>query len=264
VSGPAAGAGIAPGLAGGGSAGQALLAVGESALEQPGQVVVRLLVAFVLTYALGFERELRGSPAGERTFALIGLATAMIGILAGHGAANALVGAVTGVGFIGGGLTFRQSTSEGDVLRGITTAAAIFAAAAIGSACGEGFLIAATLGTALLLLVLELGRLPGLKVLNARRWTDRFADDEEYAVAPPATHPADPAVGHSGPNDPALHHPETPGHRPPGRRPEPPGAAPVRQPPPIPDAQAGQHPRPPDDPATRRPEPPERPPGSAQ
>jgi putative Mg2+ transporter-C (MgtC) family protein len=162
----------------------ALLAVGESAKENPGEVAIRLVVAFVLSYALGFERELRGSPAGERTFALIGVGTALVGVLAGHGSPNALVGAVTGVGFIGGGLVFRQATREGDVLRGITTAAAIFATATIGSACGEGFLLAATIADALLLLVLELGRIPGLKKFDARRWADRFDDDEEYRGPP--------------------------------------------------------------------------------
>ncbi|HEY2669947.1 MAG TPA: MgtC/SapB family protein [Rugosimonospora sp.] len=160
------------------------LGFGESALEHPLEVVVRLLVAFVLSYTLGYERELRGSPAGERTFSLIGVGSALVGLLAGHGSPNALVGAVTGIGFIGGGLVFRVSTQEGDVLRGITTAAAIFAAATIGSACGEGFLISATLGDALLLLVLEFGRIPGLKILDARRWADRFDDDEEYRGLP--------------------------------------------------------------------------------
>src|SRR5690242_11477908 len=59
------------------------------------RVVLHLVVAFVLTYALGFERELRGSPAGDRTFSLIGLGTALIGILSRHGAPFALAGAVT-------------------------------------------------------------------------------------------------------------------------------------------------------------------------
>jgi len=47
-------------------------------------LVARLLLAFALTYVLGFERELRGSPAGDRTFSLIGVAGAVIGLLADH------------------------------------------------------------------------------------------------------------------------------------------------------------------------------------
>jgi putative Mg2+ transporter-C (MgtC) family protein len=142
------------------------------------EVVVRLLVAFGLSYALGFERELRGSLAGDRTFSLIGVGSATIGIVAAHGAPNALAGAVTGIGFIGGGLAFRRSTKQGEVLHGITTAAAIFAAAAIGAAAGEGFLLAAALATAMVLLILEIRYIPGLRVLDARSWSSRFANDE--------------------------------------------------------------------------------------
>jgi len=96
-----------------------------------------LVVAFVLTYVLGFERQLRGSPAGDRTFSLIGLGAAVVGVLAENGAPNALAGAVTGIGFIGGGLVFRQGHGNGEIVRGVTTAAAIFATAAIGAAAGE-------------------------------------------------------------------------------------------------------------------------------
>lgn len=39
--------------------------------------IIRLLVTFGLTFALGFERQLRGSPAGNRTFSLIGLGAAL-------------------------------------------------------------------------------------------------------------------------------------------------------------------------------------------
>ncbi len=143
-----------------------------------GEVVVRLLLAFGLSYVLGFERELRGSLAGDRTFSLIGVGGAVIGILASHGAPNALTGVVTGIGFIGGGLVFRQATRQGEALRGITTAAAIFAAAAIGAAAGEGFLLTAILGTALVLFILEIRHIPVLRVFDARRWSSRFADDD--------------------------------------------------------------------------------------
>jgi hypothetical protein len=40
-------------------------------------LLVRVVVAFALTYLLGYERELRGSPAGDRTFSLIGAASAV-------------------------------------------------------------------------------------------------------------------------------------------------------------------------------------------
>jgi len=54
-----------------------------------GEVAIRLVVAFLLTYVLGFERQLRGSPAGDRTFSLIALGAAVVGVLAENGAPNA-------------------------------------------------------------------------------------------------------------------------------------------------------------------------------
>jgi MgtC family len=69
--------------------------------------VMHLLVAAALTYTLGFERDLRGAPAGDRVFALIGVGAGIVGVLAVHGAPTALQGALTGIGFIGAGLVFR-------------------------------------------------------------------------------------------------------------------------------------------------------------
>jgi len=145
--------------------------------------VLRLVVTFGLTLVLGFERQLRGSPAGNRTFSLIGLGAAVIGLLSESAAPNALAGAVTGIGFIGAGLVFRQKEGRGEVVRGVTTAAAIFATAAIGAAAGEGRLLTATV---LVLVSLELPHVPGLRVLDAARYESRFAPDN-----PPPQRPAD-------------------------------------------------------------------------
>jgi putative Mg2+ transporter-C (MgtC) family protein len=54
------------------------------------------------------------------------------------GAGNAIAGVVTGIGFIGGALVFR---GEEGVLRGITSASAVFVATAIGVAAGAGYLV---------------------------------------------------------------------------------------------------------------------------
>jgi uncharacterized membrane protein YhiD involved in acid resistance len=69
-------------------------------------LLVRVVVAFaptyLLTYVLGYKRELRGSPAGHRAFSLIGTASAVVGNPGRGGSPKAIVGAVTGIGFIGG------------------------------------------------------------------------------------------------------------------------------------------------------------------
>jgi len=144
--------------------------------------IVHVLVAVALAYAIGFERDVRGAGAGDRTFGLIGVGAGIVGVLAAHGATEALTGALTGVGFIGAVLVFRQQHPE--IVRGLTTAAAILAAVAVGAAAGEGRLLVATVGTALTLLILEMRFLPGLRILNGRTWAGRFANDD---LPPPRT-----------------------------------------------------------------------------
>src|SRR5438128_5460126 len=92
-------------------------------------LLARIALGFILAYLLGFEREIRGSPAGDRTFSLVGAASAAITAVAYRSSPQAVAGVVTGVGFIGAGVVFH---SEGGAIKGITTAATIFAAAAIG------------------------------------------------------------------------------------------------------------------------------------
>jgi putative Mg2+ transporter-C (MgtC) family protein len=143
-------------------------------------IVLHVLLAFGLTFAIGFERELRGSPAGDRTFSLIGVASGVIGVLASqNGALSILSGAVTGVGFIGAGMLFRPSNEPMATMHGVTTAATIIAAAAIGAASGEGQVWLAVVATAIILLILELRYIPGLRVLDARGWSDRFKNDAD-------------------------------------------------------------------------------------
>lgn len=161
-------------------------------------LVGRLALAFGLTFALGFERELRGSAAGDRTFALIGIAGAVIGIFAAHNAPTALAGAVTGVGFIGAGLLFRQNLPPGATgregrtagqlatLHGVTTAAAILSAAVIGASAGEGLPLVAIGATVFVLLALELRYIPFLRILDAGRYSNRFRSDDEPKPGPDA------------------------------------------------------------------------------
>jgi putative Mg2+ transporter-C (MgtC) family protein len=147
-----------------------------------GADLVHVLVAMGLTYALGFERDLRGSAAGDRVFALIGIAAGLVGVFAIDGSPNALQGVLTGIGFIGAAVLFRQDLGRVQLVRGLTTAAALFAAVTIGAAAGEGRLLIATAVTAITLLVLEVRYIPGLMLLDGRRWTGRFRNDE---IPPP-------------------------------------------------------------------------------
>ena len=147
-----------------------------------------LAVAVALTYALGFERAVRGAAAGDRVFSLIGAGSGAVGIIAAHGAPNAAAGAITGVGFIGGGMVFRQAVGRDHVVVGLNTAAAIFAAAAIGLLAGQGRMLVAGAATLLAVFVLEIRHIRVLNMLDGRRWASRIRDDE-------------PAPARAGPED---------------------------------------------------------------
>ncbi len=125
------------------------------------------MLAAVLGGFVGLERELRGYPAGIRTLALVAIGatlfTEISQLLGGNDRVAAQI--VTGIGFIGAGLIFR----EGYTVRGITTAATIWAAAAMGMAVGMELYIVAVAGAVILFVVLE-----------ARPLTRRF----ERAIAP--------------------------------------------------------------------------------
>lgn len=89
---------------------------------------------------VGFERQLRGRPAGVRTSSLICLGTAMFVYLGmslreeGGDATRVLGQVVTGVGFLGGGVIM---TRDG-LVTGVTSAAVVWVLAAVGAAIGAG------------------------------------------------------------------------------------------------------------------------------
>lgn len=131
------------------------------------EIVARLVLAAALGGFVGLERELRGYPAGIRTLALVAIGatlfTEISQLLGGDDRVAAQI--VSGIGFIGAGLIFR----EGYTVRGITTAATIWAAAAMGMAVGLELYIVAVAAAVILFVVLE-----------ARPLTRRF----ERAIAP--------------------------------------------------------------------------------
>jgi putative Mg2+ transporter-C (MgtC) family protein len=119
-------------------------------------LVGRVALASFLGYLVGLERAYRGKDAGDRTFALIALGSAaFVGMafeLLPTSADRVIQGVTVGVGFLGAGVIFR---AEGAV-HGLTTAAAAWAASAMGSLAGGGLYLAATLITVLVVIVLEL------------------------------------------------------------------------------------------------------------
>lgn len=124
----------------------------------------RVAVAAVLTAALGYEREHAGKSAGLRTHMLVGIAAALFtafseAVVARAGGAPAdllrtVQAVATGVGFLGAGVFFRSDAD--DRVRGLTTAASLWAASAVGMCAGAGLFVLGTLASLLLLAVLHL------------------------------------------------------------------------------------------------------------
>lgn len=120
-----------------------------------------LALALVLSALIGLEREIRQKSAGLRTHTLVGVGAALFMLISKYGFTDVLepgrvvldpsrVAAqiVTGVGFLGAGLIFVRR----DAVRGLTTAAAIWVTAAIGSASGAGLPVLAVLATGIYVL----------------------------------------------------------------------------------------------------------------
>lgn len=102
-------------------------------LEEAAQVSF----AFVIGAVIGLEREFRSKPAGFRTMILISVGACLYTILskenAGYGSADRIASnIVTGIGFIGAGVIFKEGIS----VNGLTTAALIWITAALGMAIG--------------------------------------------------------------------------------------------------------------------------------
>jgi putative Mg2+ transporter-C (MgtC) family protein len=142
-------------------------------------LVWRLGLALVLSTVIGLEREVRQKNAGMRTHALVGVGAALFMLVSTYGFSDVLqtrlivldpsrvaAQVVSGIGFIGGGLIFVQRSN----VRGLTTAAGVWATAAVGLAAGGDLPVLAT-ATTLAYLIVSLGyphlarRLPGSDAL---------------------------------------------------------------------------------------------------
>jgi putative Mg2+ transporter-C (MgtC) family protein len=123
-------------------------------------LAIRLAIGLVLGAVIGFERELQRQPAGFRTHSLVSLGAALFTVVGGYGfgggdnidPTRVAAQIVSGIGFIGAG-TILQYRGH---IRGLTTAASLWAVAAIGMAAGAGLLITALIGTGLILVILRI------------------------------------------------------------------------------------------------------------
>lgn len=131
-------------------------------------MVFRLSFAALVGLVIGLNRERRGRSAGMRTFMLVSTGAAMFVMIplqadgdSSFAAANALSrtiqGVATGVGFLGAGLILQPQSKQSNTVkvRGLTTAASVWMAAALGAAIGCGLWQMCLFGSVLSLLTLS-------------------------------------------------------------------------------------------------------------
>lgn len=143
------------------------------------ETVVRLLLTMFLCALIGAEREARERPAGLRTHVLVGLGSCLFMMVSiaiasqwgnpGVDPARIAANVVTGIGFLGAGTIWLR----GDIIKGLTTAASIWATASIGLCVGMGWYFPAVIATLLIF-----ASLTALRQVE-RRW---FGKGDRYSA----------------------------------------------------------------------------------
>jgi len=150
-------------------------------LAANGFIALNLVGALLLGMLVGYERSYNGRAAGMRTYGLVCMASTALTVFVGHAAfwyggtaanvsadpTRVVSGVVTGVGFLGAGVIMKDGLS----ISGLTTAASIWAASAIGVLLGVGFYAAALLMALLCMMSMSMlqrleARLPGRATLE--------------------------------------------------------------------------------------------------
>ncbi len=142
----------------------------DALLINDAEIALRLFLAFLIGAVIGTERKFRHKPAGLRTHALVGLGAALFTIIGVYGfqefsgapyfltnmdPARIAAQIVVGVGFIGGGLIFREENQ----VSGLTTAASIWLTAGLGTGIGAGMYLTVLIAAVLGFIALRLNRI---------------------------------------------------------------------------------------------------------
>jgi len=152
-------------------------------MEIHGETALQLFLSFIIGCAIGLEREYRSKAAGLRTMIMICIGSTIfteisLGI-GGESPDRIASNIITGIGFLGAGVIFKDGLS----INGITTATTIWIAAALGMAVGAGEYFIALIGSVVVLIVLSLfenfQRLI-VRLHQARSYKITFEEDENF------------------------------------------------------------------------------------
>jgi len=125
------------------------------------EIVLRLVLAAIAGGIIGFERKYVHKPAGIRTHMLVSIGAALFTLVSttsffsGADPSRIAAGIVTGIGFLGAGTIFRDENK----VQGLTTAASLWAVAAVGLTIAAGLYLVSMVSVMLIILILQLNKL---------------------------------------------------------------------------------------------------------
>jgi putative Mg2+ transporter-C (MgtC) family protein len=152
-------------------------------------IAIRIGAALLAGAVIGIDRERKRKPAGMRTHALVSIGAAVVVLtVVGHSqgdddsVSRAIQGIITGIGFLGAGVIMQYEDERR--VEGLTTAASIWVAAAVGMACGAGLVELVLIGLGATLLVLVGGE-------RIEAMVGKGKDGDQQGGAPPPKPPRD-------------------------------------------------------------------------
>ncbi len=161
-------------------------------LQELGAILLRVLLSMTIGACIGLNREIEGHPAGIRTHMLLVMGATLF-TLAGRSfgtgdPSRVAAQIVTGIGFLGAGAIFKMGTD----VRGLTTAATVWASAAIGVFCGLAqpvYLVAALIATVLILVTLSPVKWVEERFIHSRQRGELFVSlHDPSALGPVVMH----------------------------------------------------------------------------
>lgn len=140
------------------------------------EIVLRLVVSLLIGAAIGLEREYWSKAAGFRTMIMICLGSTLFTLISlrmevGTGSQRIASNIVTGIGFLGGGVIFK----DGLTISGITTATTIWITAALGMVVGIGEFYIAMVALVIVLVVLSIFQ-------YVQNWIDKLHQTRVYKI----------------------------------------------------------------------------------
>ena len=136
------------------------------------ELFIKFALIVLLAGFIGYERERIHRPAGLRTHIIVGIGALVFSILSirlfPDDPARVISNIVTGIGFLGAGTIFREK----DLVKGLTTAASLWATAAVGVAIALNEFVLAIMGSAVIFFVLDAKSIPLVRRLF---WTPEKA-----------------------------------------------------------------------------------------